>query len=73
MASHEGLTDEQKEHVMHAATSGLLDLMIARPELVAVASADEISTIFMAGVMAGVDAFDRVLQVGLRDWPGPRT
>lgn len=66
--AHEGLTAEQKQQVLHAATSGLLDLLEEHPELAAIGG-DDLTRVFLAGVNAGVDAFDRVLKIGLRDWP----
>lgn len=62
----EGLTEEQKAQVLHAARSGLLDLVQANPKLILL-DLDTLTTVFLAGVNAGVDAFDRVLAVGLRD------
>lgn len=65
-----GLTPEQKEHVLHAATSGLIDLLLEHPELASL-GAEAVGQVYMAGVVAGVDAFDRVLRVGLRDFDWP--
>ncbi len=62
-----GLSEEQRTQVLHAATSGLLDLIIQRPDLTQF-GADDLTLVFLAGVNAGVDAFDRVLTVGLREW-----
>lgn len=63
------LTKEQQAQVMHAATSGLLDLLAEEPALAREVGSERLTKVYLAGVMAGVDAFDRVLAVGLRDAP----
>lgn len=63
----EGLTPEQRQHVLHAATSSIIELLSEHPELAKI-PAGQLTTVFLAGVEAGVDALDRVLTVGLRDW-----
>jgi hypothetical protein len=61
------LTPEQREHVLHAAGSALVDLLVEHPELTEL-GAETISQLFMAGVTAGADAMGRVLALHLDGW-----
>ena len=68
MDEGEGLSEEQKAHVLNSAVGGMIDLLNDHPEL-AKLPAGAIQTIYLAGLSAGVNALDRVLQVGIREWP----
>jgi len=57
-----GLSEEEKQQVLHAARSGIIELVVEHPE-VRLLGADDLTTVFMAGVLAGVDATVRVFQV----------
>lgn len=64
-----GLTPEQRDHVLNSAVGGLIDVLNNHPELAKLPTG-AIQAVYLAGLNAGVDALDRVLEVGLRDWPG---
>lgn len=59
----DGLTDEQKEHVLHAARGGIVDLLAKYPELAFHFGADDLTRVFTAGILAGVDATVRVFEL----------
>jgi hypothetical protein len=63
----EGLTDEQREHVLHAARGGIIDLLGQNPALAVRFGADDLTQVFLAGVVAGVDATVRVFELVARD------
>jgi hypothetical protein len=63
-----GLSEEERTQVMHAATSALIDLLLEDPVLAREVGGDYLTKVFLAGVVAGVDAFDRVLTIGIRDF-----
>lgn len=69
MDENKGLTGEQKELVNAAAMGALVELLTGHPE-VAKLPVGVITTVFLAGVGAGVDALDRVLRDGLADQAG---
>lgn len=56
-----GLTAEQREQALYAARGGVLDLITAHPELGIRVSPDDLTTIYLAGIVAGCDATIRVL------------
>jgi PIN domain nuclease of toxin-antitoxin system len=60
----EGLDDQQKELVNAAAMGALVELLTGHPE-VAKLPVGVITTVFLAGVGAGVDALDHVLKARL--------
>lgn len=60
------LTEEQKEQALYAARSGILTLLAERPEL-ALLGADDLTTVYLAGVVAGVEAAVAVFQTIGRD------
>jgi hypothetical protein len=67
--SDEGLSDQQKLLVNEAAMGALVELLTGHPE-VAKLPVGVITTVFLHGVGAGVDALDRVLKDGLADVAG---
>lgn len=60
----EGLTEGQRELVVSAASAQLGRLLTEHPE-VAKVPVGIISSVFLSGVTAGVDALDAVLKDGL--------
>lgn len=65
----QGLTDAQRDQVLKAATTNIIELLTEHPE-VAKLPVGTVTTVFLAGVAAGVDALDGVLKEGLANWPG---
>ncbi len=57
-----GLTPEEKEQALYAARAGVVELITSRPDL-ARFDADDLVTIYLAGVRAGADAAARVMDV----------
>ena len=65
----EGLSEQQRELVLEASMGAMVELLTEHPE-VAKLPVGVITSVFLAGVGAGVDALDRVVQDGLARWPG---
>lgn len=63
----DGLTEEQREHVLHAARSGILELLVQKPALAIRFGTEDLTDVFLAGVVAGVDATVRVFELVARD------
>jgi hypothetical protein len=61
------LSEEQKAQALHAARSGIIDLMAADPALGIRFGADDLAKVYLAGVLAGVDAAGRVFDVIARE------
>lgn len=61
------LTEEQKQHVLHATTSGVIDLLHEHPELAIRLAADDIVQVYVAGVVAGAETTVRLLGLIARD------
>lgn len=59
----DGLTPEQKEHVLYAARGGIVELLGEHPELAFRFGADDLTTVFVAGILAGVDATVQVFEL----------
>jgi hypothetical protein len=57
----DGLTEEQRAAAIGAAAAALVTLLVEHPE-VAKVPAGVITTVFVAGVGAGIDALDGVLK-----------
>jgi hypothetical protein len=63
MNEGEGLTAEQRMHVLHAARAGILELVCEHPELAIRLDADDLARVYLAGLVAGVEAAVRVFQL----------
>lgn len=58
-----GLSGEQREHVLHAARGGIVELLVKNPALGIRFGADDLTEVYLAGVVAGVDAAVRVFEL----------
>ncbi len=63
----EGLSDEEREQALYAARSGIVELMANDPALAIRLGADDLTKVYLAGVVAGVDAASRVFEIVARD------
>jgi len=63
----EELSAEQKAQALHAARSGIIDLISQDPALGVRIGAEDLTRVYLAGVQAGVDAAARVFELVARE------